>query len=107
MFGLRGGVTKALSVRTLQITSQRLEEGEQLRRRLPFSRASRCEAGSLPERVQYFLFHLQIRRDVTAGGADGGVTKIVTNHRDIDPGLKKRDRTTVSKHVRGHSAKPR
>src|SRR5215831_17926520 len=55
---------------TLQIISQGLEEGEQLRRGLPLAGNSWSQAGPLPERVEHLPLHLQVSADVAAGCAD-------------------------------------
>src|SRR5262249_1428833 len=45
--------------------------------------------------------HLKVGGDVAAGCADTGVTKIVTDYRDVRSGLQERRRTAMAEHVRG------
>jgi hypothetical protein len=54
----------------------------------------------LPEGLQRLALHLQVRRQVSAGGGDTGMTKIVANHGHITPRLQQCHRATVAQDVR-------
>ena len=86
---------------------QGFKKGKQLPRRLPFSSVSPTEAGSVPEGIQHLPFHFEVRRNVSAGRADGSMTEVVADDSDVDPGLKEPDRAAMSKHVWGHPTKSR
>src|ERR1700683_799711 len=83
---------------------QTFEEREQLWRCSPFSRRRRVKSGSLPKGLQHVALHLKVGRDVSAGGGHRCMTEIISNHRNIDSRLQKRNRTTVSHDVWSDSA---
>jgi transposase len=97
--------SEPIAKKPLHIMSKLLEEGHQLRRRLPLPSPSWCESGPLPECVKNLALHPQVRSDVAAGCADGCVAKVVADYRDIDACLQKGDCAAMAQHVWRHVAR--
>ena len=103
-----GASVTAIQRRRLQITkrSQRLEERDQLRRSAPGAVGLAVEPGALPERGEDVPLHLQVGREVSAGGRDARVAEVVPDHGDVDTCLEQRDGAAVAKYVWRYSSAP-
>ena len=86
-------------VELLIMLSQRLEESQQIRPWPPVCWLAFGQARSLPEGIEDFPFHGEVRRDIPAGRRDGGVPKIVSDDRDVHAGLQQGDGTAMAQNV--------
>jgi transposase len=80
--------------------SERLQEGEQVRLRLPRFGLGRFDPRVLPKGLHCVALHLKVGGDVPTGRGDAGVTQIVANHGDVSAGLQQRHGAAMAKHMR-------
>ena len=79
--------------------SERLQEREQVRLGLPGLGLGRLDPRMLPEGLQRIALHLQICRDVSAGGGHAGMAEIVADDGHVGAGLEQRHRATVAQYM--------
>lgn len=65
------------------LPSERLQECEQVRLRLPRLGARGFDSSLFPEGLHCVALHLQVRGEIPSGRGDAGVAEIVAYHRHI------------------------
>ena len=83
----------------ITLALQRREECQEVCGRSPARRWPTFEAGTLPEGLKRFAFHLEIGRDVTARRGDARVAEVVPDYGDVDTGLQQGDSAAVAQNM--------
>ncbi len=79
--------------------SERQQESEQVRLRLPRFGLGRFDPRVLPKGLHRFALHLKVGGDVPPGRRHAGMTEIIADHGDVGAGLQQRHSTAMAKHV--------